>query len=266
MPQALLFKGRHVTAEMILCAVRWYLRYALSYRDVEELMRERGMAVDHTTVFRWVQRYAPELEKRCRPLLKPTNDSYRVDETSIKVTKQSCYLYRAVDSKGHTIDFMLSGRRDAKAAEGFLRKALRTSHTTLPHVTSVDNDAAYPPAFEVLQQERTVPETCRLRQCKHLNHVVEQDHRLVKCRVHHGLRFGAFATAERTIQGDEAMHVLHKGEIEETTKRDVLTQNRVINQLFGLAAWREFASRSSPSTRFLQHNQAEGLLGEPYTR
>src|ERR687893_710353 len=88
MPQASLFKWRHFTAEVILCAVRWYLRYALSYRDVEELMRERGLAVDHTTVFRWVQCYAPELDKRCRPYLTATNDSYRVDETSIKVKQQ----------------------------------------------------------------------------------------------------------------------------------------------------------------------------------
>jgi IS6 family transposase len=92
MPQAPLFKWHHFTAEVILCAVRWYLRYALSYRDVEELMRERGVVVDHTTVFRWVQPYAPELEKRCRPLLKATNDSYRVDETHIKVKKQWHYL------------------------------------------------------------------------------------------------------------------------------------------------------------------------------
>jgi len=91
-----LFKWRHFEADIILCAVQRYLRYALSYRDVEELMRERGLAVDHTTIFRWVQKYAPELDKRCRPLLKASNDSYRVDETYIKINKQWYYLYRAV--------------------------------------------------------------------------------------------------------------------------------------------------------------------------
>lgn len=96
-----LFKWRHFTAAMILCAVRWYLRYPLSYRD-EEHLRERGVAVHHTTVFRWVQLYAPELEQRCRLYLKATNDSYRVDETDIKVRKQWHYLYRAVDSTGAT--------------------------------------------------------------------------------------------------------------------------------------------------------------------
>jgi transposase, IS6 family len=120
-----LFKWRHFAAEVILCSVRWYLRYTLSYRDVEELMQERGLAVDHTTIFRWVQRYAPELDKRCRPLLNATNDSYRVDETYIKINKQWYYLYRAVDATGATIDFMLSATRYAQAAERFFRKALR---------------------------------------------------------------------------------------------------------------------------------------------
>src|SRR5919108_3781355 len=114
-----LLKWRHFEAEIVLCAVRWYLRYALSYRDIEELMHERGVSVDHTTVFRWVQPYAPELERRCRPLLNATNDSYRVDETYIKIKQQWSYLYRAVDSTGATRDFMLSATRDADAAARF---------------------------------------------------------------------------------------------------------------------------------------------------
>ncbi len=97
------FKWRHFHAEIILLCVRWYLRYALSYRDLEEMMRERGLSVDHTTIFRWVQRYAPSLEKRCRPHLKPTTDSWRVDETYIKIKKVWFYLYRAVDSQGSTL-------------------------------------------------------------------------------------------------------------------------------------------------------------------
>jgi transposase, IS6 family len=164
-----LFKWRHFEADIILCAVRWYLRYALSYRDVEELLRERGVSIDHTTVFRWVQRYAPELDKRCRPQLNSTNDSYRVDETYIKINKQWHYLYRAVDSTGATLDFMLSATRDADAAEQFFRKALDASHTTLPHVITVDKNAAYPPAFDALQHDNTLPEACLLRQCKYLN-------------------------------------------------------------------------------------------------
>jgi IS6 family transposase len=118
------FKWRHFEGDMILLCVRWYLRYAFSYRDVEELARERGLSVDHTTVFRWVQRYAPELDKRCRLSLRATNDSYRVDETYIKIMKLWCYLYRAVDSRGATLDFMLSITRDTDAAEHFFRKVL----------------------------------------------------------------------------------------------------------------------------------------------
>jgi transposase, IS6 family len=231
-----LFKWRHFEADMILCAVRWYLRYALSYRDVEELLQERGLAVDHTTIFRWVQRYAPELDKRCRQRLKATNDSYRVDETYIKIKKQWSYLYRAVDSTGATLDFMLSPTRDADAAERFFRKVLAARHTATPRVITVDQNPAYPPAFEALQQERLLPGTCLLRQCKYLNNVVEQDHRFIKRLVNPGLGFGAFATAQRTIQGYEAMHRLRKGQLEGVAKMDVLAQNRVINQLFGLAA------------------------------
>src|SRR5262245_6316283 len=104
MTKPALFKWRHFTGEIIVCGVRWYLRYALSYRDVEELLQERGVSVDHMTVFRWVQRYAPALDKRCRPHLTETHDSYRVDETYINIKKQWYYLYRAVDSAGQTID------------------------------------------------------------------------------------------------------------------------------------------------------------------
>jgi transposase, IS6 family len=230
------FKWRHFEGEMILLCVRWYLRYALSYRDVEELALERGLSVDHTTVFRWVQRYAPELDRRCRPHLRATNDSYRVDETYIKIKKQWSYLYRAVDSSGATLDFMLSATRDADAAERFFRQVLQASHTRTPRVITVDKNAAYPPAFGALQHDGTLPETCLLRQCKYLNNVVEQDHRFVKRRVNPGLGFGAFATAQRTIQGYEAMHRLHKGQLEGVAKGDVLAQNHVINQLFGLTA------------------------------
>jgi IS6 family transposase len=163
-----IFKWHHFQADIILCAVRWYLRYALSYRDVEELLLERGVRVDHTTVFRWVQRYAPELDKRCRPSLRATNDSYRVDETYSKIKKQWYYLYRAVDSPGATLDFMLSATRDAGAAEG----AGRGSYDA-PRVITVDKHGAYPLAFDAPQHDGTLPESCQLRQCKYLNNVVE---------------------------------------------------------------------------------------------
>ena len=108
-----IFKWRQTAPELILCTVRWYLRYSLSLRDVEELLAEHGLAADHTTIWRWVQRYSPELERRLRRHLKPTNKSWRVDETYIRVKRRWCYLYRAIDSTGATIDFLLSALRDA---------------------------------------------------------------------------------------------------------------------------------------------------------
>ena len=118
------FKWRQTAPELILCAVRWYLRYSLSLRDVEELLAERGLEADHTTIWRWVQRYGPELEQRLRRHLKPTNKSWRVDETYIRVQGRWCYLYRAIDSTGATIDFLLSALRDAAAAKRLFRMAL----------------------------------------------------------------------------------------------------------------------------------------------
>ena len=110
------FKWRQTEPEVILCAVRWYLRHALSFRDVEELLGERGLEADHTTIWRWVQCYGPELEERLRRHLKPTHKSWRVDETYVRVKGRWCYRYRAIDSTGATIGFMLSRLRDAAAA------------------------------------------------------------------------------------------------------------------------------------------------------
>jgi transposase, IS6 family len=135
------FKWRHFQADIILLCVRWYLRYSLSYRDLEEMMRERGLHVDHTKIYRWVQQYAPELERRCRPHVKPTTDSWRVDETYIKVKKAWMYLYRAVDSQGNTLESFFSPTRDAKAAKRFFLKTLMASHTSKPQVINVDKNA-----------------------------------------------------------------------------------------------------------------------------
>jgi transposase, IS6 family len=138
-----LFKWRHYQPEIILLCVRWYLRYALSYSDIEEMMRERGLSVDHTTIYRWVQAYAPELEKRIRPHLSLTNDSYRVDETYVKIKGAWKYLYRAVDSTRQTIDFMSSAKRDARAAKRFICKMLKTPSHSSPRVINVDKNQAY---------------------------------------------------------------------------------------------------------------------------
>lgn len=171
------FKWRHFEAEIILLCVRWYVRSALSYRDLEEIMRERGLHVDHTTIYRWVQKYAPELEKRCRSHLTMTTDSWRVDETYVKVKGVWMYLYRAVDSQGKTVEFQLSSTRDAQAARRFCTKALDACHTVTPRVITVDKNAAYPKAFSELKAVGAVLSSCELRQSKYLNNLVEQDHR-----------------------------------------------------------------------------------------
>src|SRR5947207_5867265 len=207
------FKWRHFQAEIILLYVRWYLRYPFSYRDLEEMMAERGLAVDHTTIYRWVQRYAPELDKRCRPHLKACNDSWKVDETYIKVRKNWMYLYRAVDSEGNTLEFLLSPTRDAEAAETFFSKTLAASHTTTPRVITVDKNVAYLKALKELKAEGALPDRCELRQVKYLNNIVEQDHRFIKRRVKPGLGFFSPETAGNTLQGYEVMHMIRKGQM-----------------------------------------------------
>jgi IS6 family transposase len=195
------FKWRHFQSEIILLCVRWYLRYALSYRDLEEMMHERGLQVDHTTIYRWVQCYAPELEKRCRPHLKATTDSWRVDETYVKIKGVWMYLYRAVDSQGKTLEFLLSPTRDAEAATRFFSKTLASSHTVSPRVITVDKNAAYPKAFNELKTSEALSASCELRQSKYLNNLIEQDHRFIKRLVKPGMGFFSLETAWRTLQG-----------------------------------------------------------------
>jgi IS6 family transposase len=189
------FKWRHFQDEIILLCVRWYLRYPLSYRDLEEMMLERGLHIDHTTIYRWVQSYAPELEKRCRPHLKATNDSWRVDETYIKVKKVWMYLYRAIDSQGNTLEFLLSPTREAQAAKRFFLKALAGPHTITPRVITVDKNPTYPKAFKELKAEGILPDPCELRQSKYLNNLIEQDHRFMKRLVKLGMGFFSSETA-----------------------------------------------------------------------
>src|SRR5262249_8578921 len=169
--------------------VRWYLRYSLSYRDLEEMMRERGLKLDHSTIARWVLAYAPELEKRVKPQLKPTSDSWRVDETYLKVKGRWMYQYRAVDNEGNTLDFWLSATRDAAAATAFFEKTLGAPHTVAPRTINVDKHAAYPKAVETLKAQERLAAECELRQTKYLNNLIEQDHRFIKRRTRPGLGF-----------------------------------------------------------------------------
>ncbi|MGB7341315.1 MAG: IS6 family transposase [Phototrophicaceae bacterium] len=230
------FKWHHYEGEIILLCVRWYLRYALSYRDLEEMMSERGLSVVHTTIYRWVQRFAPELEKRMRPHLKQSNDSWRVDETYIKVRGQWMYLYRAVDSTGQTLDFLLNQTRSKRAAKRFFRQVLGRSHVTKPRVINVDQNASYPGAVADLKQENLLPNSCQYRTSKYLNNRIEQDHRFIKRRVKPGLGFFSYITAWRTLQGYEAMNMIRKGQVKCAGKHNIQAQNQFIDGLFGIAA------------------------------
>src|ERR1700757_3348568 len=207
-----LFKWCQFEPEIILLAVGWYLGFSLSYRDVAELLAERGLHADHVTVWRWVQRYAPEMERRLRKRLKATNDSWRVDEAYVRVKGKWTYLYRAVDSQGATIDFLLSAKRDAAAAERFLAKALGGANHPESRVINTDKHAVYSPAIAGLQAAGDLTDNCQHRPVQYLNNVLEQDHRAIKRRVPASQHFRSFWGAWRTIAGYEAIHMIRKGQ------------------------------------------------------
>jgi len=230
------FKGRHFTSEVILWALRWYLAFPISYRDLASMLADRGIEVDHTTLFRWVQAYAPTLEERIRQHLRPCNGSWRVDETYIKVKGVWTYLYRAVDSLGQTIDFLLSARRNASAAQRFFRKALRQPHTVNPRTITVDKNPAYPRAVRNLKRAGRLWRFSRLRRRKYLNNIVEQDHRRIKRLVRPGLGFGSLRTARRTLAGYEAMAMVRKGQVHNVGGRDMKAQAAFVASLFAVAA------------------------------
>jgi transposase-like protein len=187
-------------------------------------------------VYRWIQAYAPELDKRCRPQLKPTNDSWRVDETYIKVKGKWKYLYRAVDSLGNTLEFMLSAKRDATAAQRFFRKTLSTTHTQAPRVINVDKNAAYPKAVDDLKANKALPAAVELRQNKYLNNRIEQDHRFIKRLVNPSMGFGSFNTARRTLRGYEAMNMIRKGQVQGVERGDIVATVGFVSQIFGVVA------------------------------
>ncbi len=216
--------------------MRGYLRYSLSYRDLEEMMAARGLKVDYGTIARWVLVYAPELEKRAKPQLKPTSNSWKVDETSIKVKGEWLYQYRAVDSDGQTTAFFFSAQRDRAAAQAFFEKALGAPHTVSPRVINVDKNAVYPKAVDTLKTDQQLPTACELRQVKYLNNLMEQDHRFIKRRTRPGLGFFSFDTAQRTLAGYETMNMIRKGQLKGSGKGDILAQVKLINNLFGIAA------------------------------
>jgi transposase-like protein len=215
------FKGRHFEKAVILQAVRWYLSYALSYRDVEELLAERGVRVDHSTIARWVKRYAPLLDKAFRRTKRKPGESWRLEETYIKVRGQWRYLYRAVDTCGETIDFLLTPKRDTLAAYRFLKKACAQNGT--PRAIAIDGSMA---------NHAGIGEFCKrhdarieIRQNKYLNNLVGQDHRRIKRKTRPMLGFKSFRSAAATIAGIELVHQLRK-------RQNTILPNRPLREQF----------------------------------
>ena len=197
-------------------------------------MAERNLSVDHVTIWRWVQRYAPVLNQRIRREFRRPNGSWRVDETYVKVAGSWAYLYRAVDSAGETIEFMLSPKRDLIAAKLFLRLAV-SGRGQRPRVINVDGHPAYASAVAELKQTGELGR-CRCRTSPYLNNIIEQDHRFIKKRITASLGFRSVEGACRTIEGYEAMHAIRKGQVRWVAKGDALAQREFIHRIFGIAA------------------------------
>ena len=202
------FKGRHHKRDIILQCVRWYVAYSLSYRDLEELMQERGYAVDHSTVQRWVVHYAPRIEKAFRKDKRRAGHRWRLDETYIKIKGEWKYLYRAVDKKGNTIDFLLTAKRDKQAALRFLNKAIGSNGK--PSLINIDKSGANTAGIK--QFNRDANKRVKIRQCKYLNNVVEQDHRFIKRITRPMLGFKSFRSARATLAGIELWRMLKKNQ------------------------------------------------------
>jgi len=230
------FKYKQFEAEVILWSVRWYCQFAISYRDLVRMAQERGLSISHTTVMRWVHEYAPKLEKKIKQHIKKSGDSYRIDETYIKIKGKWCYLYRAVDSKGNTLDWMLSVYRNKKAAKKFFKKILANEYCCVPRVINVDKAKTFPPAFEESQAKNVIPMNTQFRQQKYMNNIQEQDHRFTKRRVRQSQWFQSFRSAKCTIAGYETMHMIRKGQVKSIAADNVQAQIIFINKLFGLAA------------------------------
>jgi putative transposase len=203
---AISFKGAHFPPDIILMGVRWYVAYPLSTRHVEELMLERGVHVDHSTINRWVVTYSPQLEEAFHRRKRTVWVSWRMDETYIKVKGEWKYLYRAVDKYGATIDFLLTEHRDTEAALRFLKKAIRRNG--LPETITIDGSDANEAAIKRYNEEYGT--TIAIRQVKYLNNVVEQDHRAVKRVTRPMLGFKSFEAAQGTLVGIELMHMIKK--------------------------------------------------------
>jgi putative transposase len=208
------FKGNHYPKSVILYAVFFYVRYAVSYRDLEEILAERGVDVDHATLNRWVVKYAPLVAAEAQKRKAAVGRSWRVDETYIKVKGQWCYLYRAIDKHGQTLDFMLSESRDEAAATTFFAKTIGTNGW--PDKVVIDKSGANRAGLDNMNIALILAGwfwLIEVLQVKYLNNIIEQDHRFIKKLTRPTMGFKSFASAQATLAGIETAHMIRKGQL-----------------------------------------------------
>ena len=211
---AKVLKRLHYPLEIMLVCVRWYVAYPLSLRNLEEMMAERGIAVDHSTVHRWAIKLLPVLEKAFRRCKRAVGKSWRVDETYVKVRGTWKCLYRAVDKAGNTVDFLLRAKRDKEAARRYFERAI--DQNGAPETVTIDKSGANLAGLHAVNAERETP--IKIRQAKYLNNIVEQDHRAIKRRTRPMLGFKDFCCARILLGGIELMHMIGKGQMKGASK------------------------------------------------
>jgi transposase-like protein len=202
------FKGMRFPADVILVCMRWYVAYPLSYRHLEEMMQERGVFVDHSSINRWTIRFLPLIEKMARKHKRPVGGNWRMDETYIKVKGVWKYPCRAVDKQGKTVDFLLTAKCDMVAAKRFFDKAMGANGE--PGKIAMDKSGANKAAIDAINAGRDGPIV--VRQVKYLNNIVEQDHRAIKRVTRPMLHFKSFRSAGAVLAGVELMHMIRKGQ------------------------------------------------------
>ena len=210
-------KGHRFSRDFIMLKVRWALSYKLSYRDLEEMAAERGVEVDHSSINRWVLKFSPGLEEEIRKYKKRVGKTWRMDETYIKVKGKWKYLYRAVDKDGNTVDYLLTAKRDRRAAKRFFTKAIGSNGK--PNTINIDKSGANTAGINDYNKQHKID--IKIRRVKYLNNIVEQDHRRVKGLYKATLGFQSFKTAQITLGGMEAMQMLKKNQIKAGGKTPV---------------------------------------------
>ena len=217
----------HYPLEVMLVCVRWYAAYPLSFRNIEEMMAERGVFVDHSTLHRWSIKMLPVLAVVFRRRKGPVGQSWRMDETYVKVSGQWKYLYRAVDRDGHTVDFLLRAKRDYAPARAFFERAMDLHG--VPEKITIDKSGANTAAIKSLQADSGLQ--IEMRQSKYLNNLVEQDHRAVKRITRPMLGFKTFRCARILIAGIQVMHMIRRGQLGDIKDRS----SSAANQFYSLA-------------------------------